>query len=150
MLRLHRQRALASEPLCVVADQVGCPTATTGLAEACWALITSRSEPVAVDQPDDQPRSAPLPTLLHWSDAGVASWYDFAVAIGDLGQQSGLLKRAAVVQPISSSEYPTPAKRPSYSLLDCSLSHKLLDLAPKHWRLALHQVMLAIKENQKP
>ncbi|KGG27042.1 MULTISPECIES: dTDP-4-dehydrorhamnose reductase [unclassified Prochlorococcus] len=147
MLRLHHQRALAAEPLCVVADQVGCPTATLGLADACWTLINSGVK--SAGKPDHQPLLASMPTLLHWSDAGVASWYDFAVAIGDLGQQSGLLKRAAEVQPISTAKYPTPAKRPSYSLLDCSLSHKLLDLEPKHWRLALQQVMLVIRADQK-
>ena len=50
-----------------------------------------------------------------WSDAGVASWYDFAVAIGEIGDQIGLLERAAKVQPICTDDYPTPARRPSYS-----------------------------------
>ena len=58
--------------------------------------------------------------ILHWSDAGVASWYDFAVAIGELGEATRLLDQAAAVKPILSVEYPTPARRPSYSLLEHS------------------------------
>ena len=56
--------------------------------------------------------------ILHWSDAGVASWYDFAAAIGEIGEQIGLLETAAEVH--RSAELPTPAPRPSYSLLDCT------------------------------
>jgi dTDP-4-dehydrorhamnose reductase len=124
MLRLHRER----EQLNVVADQVGCPTSTSTLSAACWAVI-------------DKPRQDLLPSTLHWSDAGAASWYDFAVAIGDLAVSKGLLERAAVVNPILAAEYPTPAQRPSYSLLDCSGTRQVLGLEACHWRSALDQVM---------
>jgi dTDP-4-dehydrorhamnose reductase len=128
MLRLHGQRAASGEPLGVVADQVGCPTATHTLAAACWALIQRG-----------------LGGSFHWSDCGAASWYDFAVAIGELGVASGLLERAAPVQPLTSAEYPTPAQRPSYSLLDCSVSRQLLGLEPCHWRRALSEVLERLK-----
>ena len=124
MLRLHRQKALAAEPLRVVADQVGCPTSTAGLAGACWRLVERQ-----------------LGGVMHWSDAGAASWYDFAVAIGELAEASGILDCPAQVQPISSADYPTPAQRPAYSLLDCSSSRELLGLMPKHWRQALREVI---------
>ena len=124
MLRLHRQKAEAAEPLRVVADQVGCPTSTFGLADACWRLIERQ-----------------LGGVMHWSDAGAASWYDFAVAIGEIAEASGRLERAAQVQPIGSADYPTPAQRPAYSLLDCSRSRELLGLMPKHWRQALQEVI---------
>jgi len=124
MLRLHRMRAEAGQPLGVVADQVGCPTATAGLAAACWAAVTRN-----------------VAGLHHWSDAGAASWYDFAVAIGELGASSGLLQQPADVVPIATSDYPTPARRPSYSLLDCRASRTALDLPPRHWRRALIEVL---------
>ena len=124
MLRLHRVRAAAGEPLQVVADQVGCPTSTLGLAQACWRAL-----------------GQPLPPILHWSDAGVASWYDFAVAIGELAVAAGLLEQAAQVEPITTAGYPTPARRPSYSLLDCSTTRELLGLKPPHWRSALAEVL---------
>ncbi|MCP9890233.1 dTDP-4-dehydrorhamnose reductase [Cyanobium sp. Aljojuca 7D2] len=126
MLRLHRERAASGQPLGVVADQVGCPTSTLTLAAACWRAIG----PYA-----DGPR------ILHWSDAGAASWYDFAVAIGELGVAAGLLEGAAAVAPITTADYPTPARRPSYSLLDCTASRQALNLEPLHWRAALGGVI---------
>ena len=128
MLRLHGLRAAAGAPLAVVADQVGCPTSTHTLAAACWAAIGRQAS-----------------GILHWSDAGVASWYDFAVAIGELGAARGLLVQPAVVLPITTDDYPTPARRPSYSLLDCSGSRKTLDLAPVHWREGLGEVLASVK-----
>ena len=124
MLRLHALKAAAGEALGVVADQVGCPTATHTLAEACWRAISVEG-----------------PQILHWSDAGAASWYDFAVAIGELGVELGLLQQAAAVRPLTTADYPTPAQRPSYSLLECSSSRVALELEPLHWRAALAQVL---------
>jgi dTDP-4-dehydrorhamnose reductase len=134
MLRLHRERAAAGAELAVVADQVGCPTATAGLAQACWQVLGAGAAG-GVGAADR------LPPILHWSDAGAASWYDFAVAIGELGVSSGLLDQAAPVQPITTADYPTPAQRPSYSLLECSTTRAALGLAPQHWRAALASVI---------
>ena len=128
MLRLHASKAAAGEPLRVVADQVGCPTSTLTLATACWRAIGIGADP-------DGPR------VLHWSDAGAASWYDFAVAIGELAQAHGLLSQGARVEPITTAEYPTPATRPSYSLLDCTASRQALGLPAVHWRDALAEVL---------
>ena len=124
MLRLHRLKAEAGEPLLVVADQVGCPTSTFGLAEACWAVIQQQ-----------------VAGIHHWSDAGVASWYDFAVAIGELAVARGLIPKAAKVRPISTAEYPTPAQRPAYSLLACADTRRQLQRQPQHWRAALEEVI---------
>ena len=135
MLRLHRERPQIG----VVADQVGCPTSTHTLAAACWRAIGLGAAAGA-----DQPR------ILHWSDAGAASWYDFAVAIGELGVEAGLLERAASVRPLTSAEYPTPAQRPSYSLLDCSASRAALGLEPQHWRAALAQVLGVVLAEVRP
>ena len=136
MLKLHALKAAAGEPLGVVADQVGCPTATHTLAAACWRAIG-----VGVTPSDPEPEQ---PRILHHSDAGAASWYDFAFAIGELGVTSGLLERAAQVTPISTADYPTPAQRPAYSLLDCTLSRAALGLKPIHWRAALAQVLASL------
>jgi dTDP-4-dehydrorhamnose reductase len=128
MLRLHRER----EQLGVVSDQVGCPTSTLTLAAACWRAIGVGADPAA---------DTASPRILHWSDAGAASWYDFAVAIGELGVEAGLLERAARVKPLTTADYPTPAQRPSYSLLDCTASRVALGLEPLHWREALVEVL---------
>ena len=132
MLRLHALKAAAGESLGVVADQVGCPTSTLTLAAACWRAIGVGADPAA------DPSG---PRILHWSDGGAASWYDFAVAIGELGMAAGLLERAARVKPLTTADYPTPAQRPSYSLLDCTASRVALGLEPLHWREALAEVL---------
>ena len=134
MLRLHRER----DQIAVVADQVGCPTSTLTLAAACWRLINR-----SWDHAD-----LALPERLHWCDSGAASWYDVAVAIGDLGQELGLIKQPAVVKPISTADYPTPAKRPSYSLLDCLTSRRVLKLRGQHWRSALNDVLRQVAASE--
>ena len=136
MLRLHALKAATGDPLGVVADQVGCPTATDGLAAACWRAIGLGADPDAAE-------------ILHWSDAGAARWYDFAVAIGELGVAAGLLDQAAEVRPIPTSAYPTPAARPPYSLLDCIASRAALGLEPTHWRAALGQVLGQVAARQR-
>ena len=129
MLRLHMER----EQLGVVADQVGCPSSTLNLATACWRAVQLGSK-----------HEQPLPPVLHWSDTGAASWFDVSMAVGELGLELGLLKRAATVSPIQTSDFPTPAKRPSYSLLDCSSSRSALELDGQHWRQSLRAVLEAI------
>jgi dTDP-4-dehydrorhamnose reductase len=141
MLRLHAVKAAAGEPLGVVADQVGCPTATHTLAAACWRAIGADSAVGSTNSSTNASAANEGPMILHWSDAGAASWYDFAVAIGELGVAAGLLDRAAVVRPLSTADYPTPAQRPSYSLLDCTASRVALGLEPLQWRAALAQVL---------
>ena len=131
MLQLHRER----EQLSVVADQVGCPSSTLNLARACWKVITSNRQGLE------------LPSVLHWCDGGATSWYDVSVAVGELGMDLGLLERAATVNPISTADYPTPATRPGYSLLDCQASRTALKLEAQQWRSALRDVMQAIPSN---
>jgi len=128
MLRLHRERGASGQALGVVEDQVGCPTSTATLAAACWRVITAD-----VQEP-----------VLHWCDAGAASWFDVAVAVGELALELGLLQQPAPVNPLTTAEYPLPAQRPSYSLLDCSSSRRALGLAPTPWRQALRQLLEAL------
>ena len=128
MLRLHRERGARGQALGVVEDQVGCPTSTATLAAACWRVITAQ-----VQEP-----------VLHWCDAGAASWFDVAVAVGELALELGLLQQPAPVNPLTTAEYPLPAQRPSYSLLDCSSSRQALGLAPTPWRQALRQLLEAL------
>ncbi len=125
MLRLHQEK----KKLRVVADQVGCPTSTRNLAIACWETIQRSNAGYA------------LPPVLHWSDAGQASWYELSVAVGQIGKELGLIETPAQVQPITTAEYPTPAPRPSYSLLDCSATRAALQLEGEHWRKALRTLL---------
>ena len=111
--------------LSVVADQIGSPTWAKTLSEAIW-LAGRRKQ---------------LSGILHWCDSGAISWYDFATAIRDEGIRLGLLKKSVRIAPIESAKYPTPAKRPRYSVLDTSQTSKLLDLQPPDWRDALRQML---------
>jgi len=127
MLRLHRLKSAQNETLNVVADQIGCPTSTLNLASACWSAIDHGTSGVH-----------------HFCDAGAASWYDFAMAIGDAGVAAGIIDQSAKVVPIRSSEYPTPAKRPGYSLLDCTATRVALELESNHWQKELSKVIAKI------
>ncbi len=121
MLRLMHERGMVR----VVADQIGTPTSTQSLAAMLWSCV-AHSE---------------LSGMYHWSDAGVASWYDFAVAIAEEAAVSGILKRDITVVPIVTSEYPTPAKRPAFSVLDKSRAYSDLKISPVHWRQKLREVL---------
>ena len=114
MLRLMRER----DELSVVADQRGTPTWANSLASAIWA---------AVDQPS-------VSGTFHWTDDGEASWHEFAVAIQEEAFELGLLEKKISVHAISSEQYPTPAHRPSYSVLDCESARVAFDLRPAPWR----------------
>jgi len=114
MLRLMRERGAVR----VVADQYGTPTTADSIARALWALAY---------KPDTR-------RILHWTDAGKATWYDFAVAIAEEGHAAGLLPDSVKVTPITTADYPTPAHRPGNSVLDCSESVLQLGLTPAPWR----------------
>jgi dTDP-4-dehydrorhamnose reductase len=82
------------------------------------------------------------PGIYHWTDLGVASWYDFAVAIQDEALARGLLPRAVPILPIHSSEYPTRAQRPAFSVLDSASTRSLITAAPaRHWRHNLRMML---------
>ena len=121
MLRLMNER----DELRVVADQVGTPTWTYSLAQALWAFL-------------DQPAAH---GIFHWTDAGSCSWYDFACAIYSEGRALGLIDRELTIEAIPTSEYPTPAQRPAYSVLDCASTLELLGQEATDWRLQLRKML---------
>ena len=126
MLRLFSERSVVQ----VVADQIGTPTSAHSLAECLWHAATD---------------AGPSGTL-HFTDAGVASWYDFAQAIYEEGRERGLVKREVEIRPIRTDEYPTPARRPAFSVLDKSTSLERLSLQPIHWRLRLKEVLSGLSK----
>jgi dTDP-4-dehydrorhamnose reductase len=125
MLRLMREKP----ELSVVADQIGAPTWAPGLAQTIWGLIGKGAS-----------------GTFHHSDAGVASWYDFAIAIQEEALALGMLDHAIPVHPITSAEYPTPAARPAFSLLDSSRTRATLGESPVHWRVNLRQMLFEEKD----
>ena len=121
MLRLMRER----DQLSVVADQIGTPTWATGIARAIWGMIDI---------------NAPA-GLYHWTDLGVASWYDFAVAIQEEALSRGLLERAVPITPIATADYPTRAARPRFSVLDTRATRALIPAMAHHWRQNLRHML---------
>ena len=126
MLRLMRE----DDEVGVVSDQVGTPTWARPLAHALWA---------AAARPE-------LRGVHHWTDAGVASWYDFAVAIQEEALALGLLDRAVPVRPLRTDEYPARARRPSYSVLDTTATRAALGLSAAHWRVNLRTMLRGLAD----
>ena len=79
--------------------------------------------------------------MLFRSDAGVASWYDLAVALQEEANAAGLIASQRPVQPILGAEYPTPAPRPQYSVLEKSQTWAALGMSAEHWRVALRSML---------
>lgn len=123
MLRLGQER----EQLKVVIDQIGSPTWTKDLAMTIYQLI-----------PQLKPE---ISGIYHYTNSGVCSWYDFAVTIFEEAKKLGYPLKIKEVLPITTAEYPTPAKRPAYSVLLCKKISHLLENTPPYWRDSL-QLML--------
>jgi len=126
MLSLMQSR----DELGIVYDQVGSPTWAVTLANATWQLIKLNAS-----------------GIHHCSDNGVASWYDFAVAIQEEALNTGLLEHAIPVRPIRTNQYPTPAKRPAFSVLDKQRTESLLGKPFPHWRENLRSMIAELKPN---
>lgn len=112
MIRLMKEK----ESISVINDQIGSPTYAADLAAVIGQIVTG---PVFI------------PGIYHYSNEGQISWYDFAVAIKELTGS------ACIVNPIPGSQYPTPAKRPHYSLLDKGLIRSTYGISIPAWRDSL-------------
>lgn len=120
MLRLAQSKPALS----VVADQIGTPTYAGDLAQAILHIID------VINENKDKNFAG----TYHYSNEGVASWYDFAHAIFEMNNLKVKLK------PISTTEYPTPAHRPAYSVLDKSKIKNTFGIEILHWRESLKTI----------
>ncbi len=121
MLRFMRERP----ELHVVADQIGTPTHAASLARALLGLAGAGAD-----------------GIWHYTDAGIASWYDFAVAIAEEAHAFKLIPAMPRITPIATRDYPTPARRPAYGVLDKTATSAVLGHPAAHWRAEL-RLMLA-------
>jgi dTDP-4-dehydrorhamnose reductase len=124
IMRLARER----ETLRVVSDQIGCPT---------WSRMIAETTALAVKQAARD--SAVYTGTYHLASAGVTSWHGFAEAIVNLMPRDG--RKCLKVEAIASSEYPTPTKRPAYSVLSCEKLKRTFGLQPPAWEVSLSQVL---------
>ena len=126
MLRFMAER----DELGIISDQIGTPTWANSLANAVWQSIELNTT-----------------GIHHWSDAGVASWYDFAYAIMEEAVAIGLLEKPIKINAITTTDYPTPASRPCYSVMDKTTTWNALGMQSEHWRVALRKMLLELKAN---
>ena len=120
---IRNQIRKGTNPLRVVADQRGRPTYTPHLAEAIIRLAR-----LAYDSPVAR-------GIVHYADAGECSWFDFARAIAE---ESGT---DIAVQPVTTADFPRPAKRPAYSVLSTERYERLTGVAPESWRDGLREYL---------
>ena len=118
MLRLGAER----KELRVVADQIGSPTWSYDLANGIAQILSLSNLPLGI---------------YHFTNSGVTSWYDFAVAIFEEARKIGFSLKIEHISPITTADYPTPAQRPYYSVLDKQKISKLLGEHPPYWRTSL-------------
>ncbi|WP_020560266.1 dTDP-4-dehydrorhamnose reductase [Thiofilum flexile] len=109
----------------VIYDQIGTPTWAHTLASTIWTAIDQKAT-----------------GTLHCSDQGVASWYDFAVAIQEEALSLGLLDKTIPIGSIRTVSYPTPATRPAFSLMDKALTESTLGITLPYWRNSLRNMLL--------
>jgi dTDP-4-dehydrorhamnose reductase len=121
MLRLFSER----DEISVVDDQVGSPTWCQSVAKAIFEFV-------------DAPA---ISGTYHWTDSGQTSWYGFACAIQEEALKMGIISKAIRISPIASSDYPTAATRPAYSVLDCSSTANDLGLQQTPWRQSLRAML---------
>jgi dTDP-4-dehydrorhamnose reductase len=130
MLRLGNERS----EIRVVADQIGTPTWAQHIAEAVAYLVQFSAE-----------ASDDFYGIYHFTNSGVCSWYDFAIAIFEEAYRLALLSQKPDVIPITTADYPTTTQRPGYSVLDNSKIRLLLKDHPPHWREALRKMLKNLK-----
>lgn len=126
MVRLMQEK----EELKVVSDQIGRPTYCQDLAEVTLNLLEEEG-------------------VFHFANALETSWYQFAQEIYLQAKELGYLLSLKSLQPIKTKEYPTPAQRPFYSTLNTSKIERLLGSAPRSWKEALKEYLIAYQKNQK-
>jgi dTDP-4-dehydrorhamnose reductase len=122
MLRLMKER----ESINVVADQQGCPTYAADLAKAIMEIISGTTV---------------NPGIYNFSNHGIITWYDFAVAIKELSGTD------CTVNPIPTTQYPTPAKRPAYSVLDTTKIRDTFNVVIPEWKESLKRCLQILLNN---
>jgi dTDP-4-dehydrorhamnose reductase len=133
MLRLGRERSV----LRIVADQHGCPTAASDLATALQTLVLRLTS-----------SATPAYGTFHLCNAEPTTWYDFAAAIFEEAAKTGA--RSPLLEPITTADYPTPARRALNSVLDCSRVRSVYGIALRSWRPALRATLAQIPVELAP
>lgn len=124
MVRLLNDRGQVT----VVSDQTGAPTSATSVARAAWAIA-------------GRPR---LAGVTHWTDGGSTTWFEFALAIQQEAVGLDLVSGSCRILPVTTDQYGASARRPRYSVLDCSAAQAALGVARTHWRTELREALVEL------
>ena len=123
MLRLGRER----DSLGIVADQYGAPTAAADIAAALITIVRRHTPEQLAERAG----------IYHYCGSPYASWFEFAETIFAEAVAQGVLEKIPAVKPIATADYPTPAKRPADSRLDCGKIRTVFGIGPCDWHSAL-------------
>ena len=123
MLRLGRER----DSLGIVADQYGAPTVAADIAAALIAIVRRHTPGQLAERAG----------IYHYCGSPYASWFEFAETIFAEAAAQGVLAKIPAVKPIATADYPTPAKRPADSRLDCGKIRAVFGIGPCDWHSAL-------------
>ena len=123
MLRLGRER----DSLGIVADQYGAPTAAADIAAALITIVRRHTPEQLAERAG----------IYHYCGSPYASWFEFAETIFAEAAAQGVLAKIPAVKPIATADYPTPAKRPADSRLDCGKIRTVFGIGPCDWHSAL-------------
>ena len=137
ILNLQRKFAEDNQPLKIVHDQIGSPTNTFGLANVCWLLINKINSEKSNQK------------IFHWSDKGQISWFEFANQISLIGKEIGLLEEKVDILKINASDFKADALRPPYSVLNCEITEKFLNIKQKKWDDELRKVLVELKNESE-
>ncbi len=122
------ERARRGDATRVVSDQIGRPTGTVDLARATWRAL-------------DRLGNGEAPSLVHFANTGVASWYDVARHVFAAAGVPGLLS------PCTTADFPRPARRPAWSALDTTRYESLVGSPPPTWQDALDRFLEALRQD---
>ena len=122
-------KAQSQKDIRVVADQISSPTWSRNLAYGIWALLNRQ---IAT-------------RIVHLTDSGSASWYEFACAICEKAISLGIVKNGLTLSPVASEDHPRAATRPAFSVLDNTQTQELLDHVGESWRTGLHNMLTDYK-----
>ena len=131
MLRLLSER----DALSIVNDQIGSPTSTHSLAAVVCSAASTRLDSAAMPK---EPSG-----IFHWSDGASITWFDFALEIQTQALALGLLKSPCTLKPIPTSEYPTPAARPLYSVMSRVRARAEFECPNNTWQAELTRCLRA-------
>lgn len=135
ILMLNNKMVDSGKSLTIIADQVGCPTSTSSLAFVCWEIIKKCS------------KSEDYPSIMHWRNSGITSWYDFAMNITELAFEKKIIQKKATIMPISTEEYQTDASRPRFSVLDLKSTIDFLEIENLYWKSELEKEIELINKS---